>query len=344
MNRRWKVAMIGCGWAGERHARAFRHAGAQVSWAIDVNRERAEALRADQDHTQVGTEYRAALADRDVDAVDIFLPHSLHAQVAVEAAEAGKHVLCEKPIADSLEQADRMIAVAGRAGVVLMIAENEVFNPLYRKVRGLLDDGVIGHPALVQLTRECYLTQSFLHDRPWFLNAQIAAGGMMMSGGVHSFEMLRRLLGEIESVYALRARQRFAEMEGDDTSIAAIRFRDGTVGTVVESFVMKSLVTAAGPEVQTLRIDGDLGSLVVRDSQTIQIFSERPDLTIAGSLTEHAIHVPQADTFALEIEHFLESVATGHEPITSGRSQRRPLEVVLAAYRSMETGLPITVS
>jgi predicted dehydrogenase len=138
----------------------------------------------------------------------------------------------------------------------------------------------------------------------------------------------------------LRARQRFAEMEGDDTSVALVRFRDGTVGTLVESFIMKSLTTAAGPEVHTLRIDGDLGSLTARD-QSITLFSERPEFLPGGALAQHTIHVPDEDTFALEIDHFLRCLADGTEPITSGRSQRRPLEVVLAAYRSMATGLPV---
>lgn len=146
------------------------------------------------------------------------------------------------------------------------------------------------------------------------------------------------LIGEVESVTALRARQRFAEMEGDDTSVALVRFRDGTVGTLVESLVMKSLATAAGAEVHTLRIDGDLGSLSVRDGRTIRLFSERPEFLPGGALMAHEIHVPEADTFALEVQHFFDAIRTGREPVTSGRSQRRALEIVLAAYESMETG------
>jgi predicted dehydrogenase len=132
-------------------------------------------------------------------------------------------------------------------------------------------------------------------------------------------------------------------MEGDDTSVALVRFRDGSVGTLVESFLMKSLSTASGPEVHTLRLDGDLGSIAVRDGRTIRLFSERADLHHGGALTEHHIHVPEADTFRLEIEHFLHAVRTGDEPPTSGRSQRRPLEVVLAAYQSMASGHPVTL-
>jgi predicted dehydrogenase len=224
-----------------------------------------------------------------------------------------------------------------------MVAENERFSPIYHKARELLQDGVIGRPALLQMNRECYLNRSFLEERRWFLDAHAAAGGIMMSGGVHDFETMRMLLGEVESVYALRARQRFTEMEGDDTSIALVRFADGSVGTLVESFCMKSLTTAAGPEVHTLRIDGDLGHLAVVDPTTIRVFSERADYALGGALVEHSIHVPPADTFALEIAHFMQCIRTGDEPITSGRLQRRPLELVLAAYRSMETGRPARI-
>lgn len=345
MERQIRVAIIGCGWAGIRHARAYTQSGAELRWAVDLDTARAEALQDVQEGIRAGAEYREPLDDPEVDAVDICLPHDLHAPVAVEAAEAGKHVLCEKPIAASVDGADRMIEAAEQAGVVLMIAENVRFTPLFLRIRDLLRNGVIGQPALIRMTRECYLTRSFLEERRWFLDARTAAGGIMMSGGIHDFEAMRMLVGEVESVQALRARQRFAEMEGDDTSIAMVRFCNGTVGTLVESFVMKSLTTAAGPEVHTLRIDGDLGSLSVRDGRTIRLFSEWEDCLPGGALAQHDIYVPPEDTFALEVEHFLQCIRTGQEPLTSGRSQRRPLEIVLAAYRSMESGgRPITLS
>ena len=339
-----RMAIVGCGWAGARHARACEQCGVEVRWAVDMDLGRAATLAALLGGAPcTSADYGPAFDDPDVDAVDICLPHNLHAPVAVEAAQAGKHILCEKPIADTLEAADQMIGTAERAGVVLMIAENERFSPPYRKMHNLLQQGVIGQPALVQRTRECYLTRSFMEERRWFLDAKAAAGGVMMSGGVHDFETLRMLIGEVESVYALRARQRFLEMEGDDTSVALVRFRNGVVGTLVESFVVKSLTTASGPEVHTLRVDGDLGSLAVEDGQTIRLFSEREDWRLGERLVQHEIAVPGQDTFALEIAHFVQCVRTGETPITSGRSQRRPLEIVLAAYRSMATGQPVTL-
>lgn len=338
------VAVIGCGWAGVRHAQAFRSCGAEVTWSVDVLGARATALSAELGNaSRVSTDYREALADQWLDAVDICLPHNLHAEVAVAAAAAGKHILCEKPIAAALDEADAMIAAAETAGVVLMIAENERFSPLTARIRALLDASAIGRPALLQMTRECYLESSFMQDRPWFLNARAAAGGMMMSGGVHDFETARMLLGDVASVYALRAPQRFVEMEGDDTSAVMFRFTSEAVGVDVLSYVMKSLTTAAGSEVHSIRIDGTLGSIRSDDGRTIHLYSEKPELQIGERLVEHVIHVPEQDTFLLEANHFLASIRFGTEPVTSGRAQRRPLEIVLAAYRSMETGLPVAI-
>jgi predicted dehydrogenase len=113
----------------------------------------------------------------------------------------------------------------------------------------------------------------------------------------------------------------------------------------VESFLMKSLVTAAGPEVHSLRVDGALGSLAVtrgeRSVDTIRLFSERDAYRVGGAPAEQHILVPASDSFAEEIGHFLECLRTGQEPLTSGRAQRRPLAAVLAAYRSMESGAPV---
>jgi UDP-N-acetyl-2-amino-2-deoxyglucuronate dehydrogenase len=341
------IALIGCGWAGSRHARAFAAAGGELLWAIDADVDRAESIAHAHPGCRAATSHQEALDDARVEAVDICLPHHLHAGVAIAAAESGVDVLVEKPLAATLEEADAMIAAAERAGVTLMVAENVRFTPVFLTVQELIQSGAIGEPALAQLTRQAYLRESFLRERPWFLNARAAAGGIMMSGGVHDFETLRMLLGDAQTVYASRARQRFLEMEGDDTSVAQVRYRSGAVATLVESFIMKSLTTAAGPEVHTLRVDGDDGSIEVRQAgggvQTVRLFSERNEHSVAGSAAQHEILVPEADTFLAEIEHFITCVRRGDVPITDGRSQRVPLELVLAAYRSMETGLPVQV-
>jgi len=165
MDRPVQVAIIGCGLMGQVHA-GRAHSAGPGALAVDVNPERALALSAPA--ARISTDYEDALRDPQVQAVTICLPHALHAPVAVEAAHAGKHILCEKPLAATLPEADQMIEAAERAGVTLMVAENVRFEPVFRKMGELLAQGAIGEPALAQVTRECYLVQSFVQERRGF--------------------------------------------------------------------------------------------------------------------------------------------------------------------------------
>jgi predicted dehydrogenase len=337
------VAILGCGWAGARHFEAYRETDATVRWAVDVDEERARRLAAGAAETRVAADYEVALADDAVDAVDVCLPHDLHADVGVDAAEAGKHVFVEKPLAHSLDAADRLIEAADEAGVTLMVAENVRFDPVLRRVRDVLDRGVVGRPALVRIAREANLGDDFAANREWFLDEERAAGGIMMSGGIHDVEKCRMLLdAEPVAVYAARARQRLDAMEGDDTSVATIHFDDGTLAVLVESFDAMSLETVDGEE-HTLRVDCDDGSVAVDGDGRIHVFASESQLDWTDDPSAHRVEVPAEHDFRTEVEHFLRCVRTGETPLTSGRDQRRPLEVVLAAYESMESGRPVSV-
>jgi predicted dehydrogenase len=326
-----EVAIIGCGWAGQRHAAAFIGERRRVRWAIDTDLKRASEVAELEPGGRSSADLDEALSDPAVTMVDVCLPHHLHAEVCLTAIAKGRDVLCEKPLAPTLAEADRMMDAAEKAGTVLMVAENECFHPVYLEIRRLLDEGVIGPPALVQATRQCFLRDSFVHNRPWFLNREASGGGILLSGGIHDFAKLRVMLGEIESVHCLRARQRFQELETEDTVAMLLGFANGAVGTLVESFFMIDPVTRTGAEEHRLRIDGDLGSIELVGPASLRVTtSDQTDL----------VTVPVRDTFRSEVREFLDCVATRREPRTSARRQRRNLQLVEAAYISMASGLP----
>jgi predicted dehydrogenase len=180
--------------------------------------------------------------------------------------------------------------------------------------------------------------QDFLQNRPWFLDAKQAAGGVMMSGGIHDFEALRMLIGEVASVFAYRAKKTFPEMEGDDTSVALVEFEDGGAGVLIESFSISALQSS-----KTLEIRGTLGSLETDLFRTnlISVYSEKMQGFSEKSGAE--IVVPEGDTFVAEMSHFADCVEGGRVPITSGEEERKPLAAVLAAYESMATGRRVLV-
>ncbi len=335
LNEPGGVAIIGCGWAGHRHAEAFVAEGARLRWAVDVALGRASEVAALQSGVRPVASLGQALSDPAVKMFDVCVPHHLHAEICLAAIAAGKDVLCEKPLAPTLDDADRMTEAADAAGTLLMVAENECFNPTYRKVNALLAAGAIGEPALVQATRECYLRESFVRDRPWFLSREASGGGILVAGAIHDFAKLRMMLGEIVVVHSLRARQRFAEMETEDTVATVLGFEGGAVGTLVESFYMIDPTTLTGAEVHRLRIDGDNGSIEHTGPEHVRV------TTPQGT---NELLVPFEDTFRAEVREFLHCVSSRREPSTSARAQRRNLELVEAAYASIASGQPVRFS
>ncbi len=325
-----RVAIVGCGWAGRQHALAWAQVpDAQLVSVCDVVGERAEALAADLSaatrRVTACSRYEEVFSLGEVDAVSICLPHHLHAPATVAAARAGKHVLCEKPIATSLEEADMMIGAARDAGVTLMVAENVRFDPTYMRVRELVVDGKIGEPFLLRLFRD-HEMHDYLRERPWFLSAAQSGGGIWLSGGIHDVETLRMLAGDVESVVAIKARKALPEMESEDTAAAILVFRSGALGVVTESF---STITAPSHRLP-LVVNGPRGTIQAHSrSGVVELYEGR------GSKPSRMI-VETKNTFLEEIKHFVDCVKTGREPLTSGESQKEALRVVLAGFRSMQ--------
>jgi predicted dehydrogenase len=141
-------------------------------------------------------------------------------------------------------------------------------------------------------------------------------------------------------VQALQAPKRCAEMGGDDTAVALLRFQSGAVGLMIQSNSYKNAITKAGEEIHKLRIDGELGSIeaVGTHGGIIRVFSERAESSPREPCSENEIIVPEEDTFCLEIAHFLHCLERGDTPITAGSKMRRSLEIILAVYRSMDNG------
>jgi predicted dehydrogenase len=325
------IAIIGAGWAGARHAAAYRilEDRARIVALIDADEARATQRGQAWDVEHVSSDVAVALAQADVHAVDICLPHALHATVTEAALDAGKHVLVEKPLAPSIDEANRMIKAAKQSGKILMVSENVRFNAVYRRMAELIAAGAIGEPFLCRISRDHHLHTS-LRERPWFFSDP--TGGIMWSGGIHDIETVRMLTRDatIESVYATAARKTLPEMDADDSSVGVFRLRGGALGMLSESF---STYVPNGVRIR-VEVFGPDGSLLC----------ERDDkLVIVGPGGAHTERIEARDTFTSAIEHFLACIATGDEPVTSARAMRPGLIAIHAARESMIQGTPITI-
>ena len=270
----------------------------------------------------------AVLARPDVQAVDICLPHTLHAEVAEAALAAGKHVLVEKPFATSLPEADAMIAAAARARRILMVAENVRYDALYLRMAELIFAGAIGAPFLCRICRDHQMHDS-LRARPWFFTDP--TGGIMWSGGIHDIETVRMMMDDapIQEVYATTARKTLAEMTTDDTSVGLFRLEGGGVGLLSESF---STHAPAGERIR-IEVFGPEGSLLTDGDGTLTIVTPGGDTRIK--------RIEQEDTFTAEIRHFLDCIRAGEEPATAAWAMRPGLAAILAAQTSIAVGVPV---
>jgi predicted dehydrogenase len=338
MSERLKVALIGCGWAGEQHARAYASIPeVKLLATADLDEGKARELAKRFGAEASYSDYEAVLRDPRIEAVSICLPHYLHSQVSVEAAEARKHVLCEKPMANSLKEADEMIRAARKAGVILMIAENVRFHPINLKIKELMELGFLGDVFLARIFRD-HEMHDYLRRHPWFLDKEKAGGGIWMSGGIHDVDVLRMLLGEVETVTLFQARKVLSEMEGDDTSVAILQFKGGALGVLSESFSTKTFKPYS-PNGCPSVINGSLGTIrTLLDS--VEVYGEK----VGGLDRCIRIKVEGRDTFLEEVKHFVECIKGHSTPITSGVEERRTLAVVCAGYESLEKGsIPVRV-
>jgi UDP-N-acetyl-2-amino-2-deoxyglucuronate dehydrogenase len=284
------------------------------------------------------------LARRDVEVVCVCVPSGLHAEVGVQAAKAGKHLVVEKPIDVSLEAADRLIDAARAAGVALTVISQHRFDPGLVELKRLLDEDALGRLVLGEASTKWYRSQAYYDSAAW-RGTYAMDGGSLMNQGVHYVDLLRWCMGPPAEVTAVCSTQTH-QIEVEDTSLAIVRFGSGAVGTILSS-------TAAFPGFpQRLEITGTEGTVTIEDGRIVRrAFGAGDDAApqapggespAAGTASDPA--ALDVASHAAQIADLLAAVDTGREPAVSGESGREALEIVCAVYESSRTGRPVTLA
>ncbi|MCD6170765.1 MAG: Gfo/Idh/MocA family oxidoreductase [Candidatus Latescibacteria bacterium] len=324
------VCVVGLG-IGYAHARSYSKMEDVDLYVCDIDRAKVE--RAKRELAVKGTfgTVDEVLESPKIDAIDAALPHDMHKDVAVKAAEAGKHIMIEKPLARNLAEADEMIEAAERAGVKLMVAEWQRFAPSIVKALEFIDDGLLGEVFLV-----CVYQLDFAKITGWRLSKERTGGGNLIDSGIHAVNALRSLGGaDVELVFSQTTRFVLREMEGEDTSVTVIRFKNGIVGNLITSWGIStpgphSYFTVYGTGGSLWEKLGSDGGLYIRSSKLPEA-SEKPV----------KVDLPKVSGFEAECRHFVECILQDKEPITGPKEARADLELVVAAYRSAQTGMPV---
>jgi predicted dehydrogenase len=336
---RLNVAIVGCGDISGAHLRAYRFHAERVCVAAccDTVRERAEkaATQAGGDTPQIVTDYAALLADPDIDAVDLCLPHHLHAAATLAAAKAGKAILCEKPLARNPEECDTMILTAREAGVTLMHGEPMRTAGNVEQAAALVREGVIGN--LVGLQAAFAYWQRAELNREWRGSAAESGGGHLMDGGIHIVDVLRQVGGEVAAVHAMTNELRPELGVGcEDIAILNLRYAAGPLGQLFACHAARG--RGAAPLLTVFGTEGCLTLDAYGEGRGLVLF--RPGQPEEVVNTEHSWH----HGYERLIGHFLDVVQQGVPLRATPEDGRENVRLILAAYESARTGREVAVN
>lgn len=330
-----KVAVIGCGSIARlRHLLEYK-ANKQVDIVAvcDIVEERAEEM-AELYGAKAYTNYKAVIKLADIDAISVCLPNYLHAPVSIDALNSGKHVLCEKPMATSTEEAEAMISAAKTNGKKLMVAHNQRFVSSHQAAKKIMDSGKLGKIYSFKTT--------FGHGGPegwsidgaesWFFNKEQAFIGAMGDLGVHKADLMRYLVGEFAEVGSFIETNAKQNTEVDDNAVCILRTESGIIGTLSASWAY-----APSSDNSTI-IYGENGILRLEADPEYSLIEEYRN----GDVINHKLGKIQSNdeggqTNTHVIDHFVECIVENKEPLISGEEGMKSLQVILAALKSQET-------
>lgn len=350
------TAVIGCGKVGDTHARAL--AGlpeSQLVAVYDPLPERAHAF-ARRYACQAFTNLGELLASGQVQMASICTPHPSHVDLTLTCAQAGLHILVEKPMAVDLHGCDQMISACEQAGVMLgVISQRRLYEPVQRMRQAILD-GKIGRPVLGELSVLGWRDEAYYQSDPWRGKWTSEGGGVMLTQTTHQIDLFQWLMGPIDELFGYWGNLNHPYIEVEDTAIAVVRFTSGALGTILLSNSQKpglyARIHVHGENGASVGVQTDGGSPFI-SGMTTAVEPPVNDLwTVPGEehrLTEwqneDRLRCTQVDPMThyhrRQIQDFLVAILEKRSPMVDGREGRKLVEIFTAIYRSQRDRQPV---
>ncbi len=348
-----RFGIIGAGGIAHSHARALRGLAdvAELVAACDSVPAAAEKFGQEFDIPTFGGERAVAdlLARGDIDAVSLATPSGLHYEQASQAMRAGKHVLTEKPMAITLEQAETMIAAQAETGKTLGCVFQQRFNPAAVIVKQAIDDGRFGRILHANAYLKWYRSQSYYDAGGWRGTWRMDGGGSLMNQSVHYIDLMQWLVGGVSAVkgYSETLNHR---IETEDDAVAAVRLTCGGVGTI------EGMTNCVANEYDRVEVYGTEGMAVIDGGQLARYFTRaeeeratpenpKPNRNLAPKLLEafKAEHPNWRTGHPAVFHAFIESVLQGKEPPVTAREGKKAMAIIVSIYRSARENREIAI-
>lgn len=338
-----RIGIIGGGNISETHARAARAIpGVEIAAICGNNKEKVERLCREYGGTAF-TDYEKFLAHKPMEMVALGSPSGMHAEQGIAAARHGLHVLTEKPIDISVARADALIAATDKAGVKLGVFFQDRFKPDLRRVKTLLDGGILGKPILAEARVKWYRPPEYYGGSKWRGTTALDGGGALINQGVHTVDLLLWLWGNVVAVQA-KMSATLHKIESEDTLIALLEFANGAFGTIIAT----TSVFPGYP--RSVELSGSSGTLAIEQDLLVRADLHKPDPSLiskeAGDKNPSAVSATVSDIRGHQaaLEDFLRAVETNGKPACDGREGRRSVALIEAIYAAARSGTRVSVA
>ncbi len=328
--------IIGCGIISQWHSTAIENIeNAKVAGAFDMNQARAEEFAAEHNCKAFPT-LEEMLACPEIDVICICTPSGLHAEAAVAAANAGKHVVVEKPMAITREQLAAIVEAVERNGVQLTSISQRRFSDSITKIRNAIAAGEFGRLLIGDVYMKYYRSHEYYASAGWRGTWAMDGGGALMNQGIHGIDLLQHLMGPVKSVSAI-CRTMDRKIEVEDTAIATVEYENGAVG-IIEG------TTCADPGFPCrIEISGTRGTVVMEDDTIVkwvvdgkEIDLSKPEEPTGESYREATAF--NADLHTAQFRDLVRALDTNTKPFIDVYEGKRPVEVILSIYESSASG------
>ncbi|WP_226536047.1 Gfo/Idh/MocA family protein [Fictibacillus halophilus] len=336
-----KFAIVGCGHIAKKHAEAIEKAeGAELFAVCDTIPENMEYYI--EKYGVEGYQSLTTLLEQDdLDVINICTPSGYHANIAIAAANAKKHVVVEKPIALTIEDTEAIIDACKSNGVKLSVVHPNRFRPAIMELNRVLSDGKTGTLSHANATVRWNRNQEYYDQAPW-RGTKSLDGGVLMNQAIHNLDLMLWTMGDVEEVYSMAA-TRLRNIEAEDVSTGLVRFKNGALGvieaatTIYPSNFEESL--AIFGEKATIKIGGKTANYIQHwdvegmDDESVNQIIEQVKSDPFGKPGHQCI-----------IEDMVQAIHEDREPIVTGEDGKKALQLVLALYKSADTQKPVKIS
>jgi predicted dehydrogenase len=303
-----------------------------------MNGERAAAFAAEYGITKVYTDYHEALADPEIHAVSICTPSGTHGKICMDAAKAGKHILCEKPIETKAEKIDALIEEVEKHGVKMVCVYQRRFEEASQKVKAALESGVFGKVLMASAYLKYYRSVDYYKSAGWRATWEFDGGGCLMNQGIHGIDLISWLMGGVKKVSAM-TRTQLHSIEVEDAAMAVVEYNNGAIGVIEGS-------TCAQPAQDTrFEIHCEKGCICFGDKGVTSWYLNGEELAKPAEAPKAVANDDPTKALnnmhGLLVNELVSCILNNVESSLGPREARKAVDTILAIYKSSNEGVEV---